>query len=59
MMIYKSMKAMVCTTDSDNDFLKIVTDILQKDTIDHAIILICYNYVSTSFNRTNKKMVSQ
>ena len=42
---YKNMKAMVCSPDSNTDFLDIVMGVLQGDTSLLDMFLICLDYI--------------
>ena len=51
MMLYKNMKAMMCSPDGDIDFFDIVTGVLQGDTLAPYLFILCLDYVyQTSIN---------
>ena len=41
MMLYKNMKAMICSPDGDTDFFDIVTGVLRGDTLALYLFIIC------------------
>ena len=45
MMLYKNVKAMVCSPDGDADFFDIVTGVLQGDTLAPYMFIIYLDYV--------------
>ena len=45
MMLYKNMKAMVCSPNANTDFFDIVTGVLQGDTLAPYLFMICLDYV--------------
>ena len=45
MMVYKNMKALVCSPDCDTDFFNIVAGVLQGDTLAPYLFIICLDYV--------------
>ena len=44
-LLYKNTRAMVGLSDSDFDFIKIVTAVMQMDTFTLYLSIICFNYV--------------
>ena len=44
-MLYKKMKAVVCSPDGNTKFFNIVTEVLQRDILAPYIFIICLNYV--------------
>ena len=53
MMLYKNMKAMVCSPDGDTDFFYIVTGVLQGDTFVPYSFIICLDYVLIDLIKEN------
>ena len=45
MVLYKNMKAMVCSLDSDTKFFNIVLEFLQDNTLVLYMFIICLDYV--------------
>ena len=45
MMLYKTTKAMVLSPDGDTDFLNIVPEVLNGDTLALYLSEICLNYI--------------
>ena len=45
MMLYKNMKAMVCSSDSDTDFFDSVTAVLQGDILVPYLFMIYLDYI--------------
>ena len=45
MMLYKNMKAMVCSLDDDTDFFDIISGVLQGNTFAPFLFIICLDYV--------------
>ena len=45
MMLYKNMKAMVCSPDRDTNFVEIVTGVLQVDTLAPYLFILCLDYI--------------
>ena len=61
-MLYKNMKAMVCSPDGKTDFLNIVAEILQGDTSVPYLFIICQEYVlqtSTDLIKENSFMLKK
>ena len=44
MMLYKTIKAMVCTLDSGTDLLDIVAGVLHKDILASYVLKICLDH---------------
>ena len=51
MILYKSTKAMVHSSDGNTDFFDTVTEILQRDILVPFIFMICQYYLSRAFNK--------
>ena len=49
MMLYESTKAKVRSPDADKDFFDITTGILQGDTLETYLVIVCRDYVSRPF----------
>ena len=45
MMLYKNMKAMVCSPNSETNFFDIVIEVLQGDTLSLYLFIISLDYV--------------
>ena len=59
MMLYKNMKAIVCSPGSDTNFFNIVARVLQGDTLASYLSIICLDYVLwTSIDLIKNKMAS-
>ena len=45
MMLYRNTKLKVCSPDGDTDYFDIVAGVLQGDTLDPYLFIICLDYV--------------
>ena len=45
MMLYRNTKVQVCSQGGDTDYFDIVAGVLQEDTLDLYLIIICHDYV--------------
>ena len=55
MMLYKNVKAMVCSPDGDTDFFHIFIGVLQGDTLAPLSVYNLPRLCTRNFNRSNKR----
>ena len=59
MMLYKNMKAMVCSPDGGTDFFDIVSRVLQEDTLVLYLFILYLHYILwTTIDLIKNKIVS-
>ena len=55
MMLYKNMKAVICSPDGNNDFFGIVIGVLEEDRLNRLFVYNLPRLLTMNVNRSNKR----